>query len=93
MNLTITPINSTSISLSWFPPPVIDRNGLIREYRINVTEVDTGNGFQLVSLTTLLAMPSLHPDYTYQCTVSAYTVAIGPFSEVVSAKTLEDGMC
>ena len=46
--------------------------------------------FLTTSNTDTLVSP-LHPAYTYKCTVSAYTVAEGPRSEVVSTTLPEDG--
>ncbi|KAM7354360.1 tyrosine-protein phosphatase Lar isoform 4-T8 [Cochliomyia hominivorax] len=41
-----TPINSTSIHVTWKPPLEKDRNGIIRGYHIHVQEVrDEGKGF------------------------------------------------
>jgi len=54
---------------------------MIRQFWINVTEVDTGRRFQMASFGSALTISSLHPFYTYEFTVAAYTVAPGPFSE------------
>ena len=77
--------------LSWVPPTVDERNGIIIVYRINITEVDTGSVRSLVSHNTQIGIHFLHPYYTYICTVSAVTVGEGPFSENFSVRTLEDG--
>ena len=90
-NLTATSLSSSSISLAWSPPSLDSRNGIIREYRINVTEVQTGSIYVFTTSTTAIVVPSLHPYYDYRCTVSAYTVGIGPYSEVVVITTPEDG--
>ena len=66
------------------------RNGIVTEYRINVTEVDTGRVSLLTSFTTSFVVQSLHPYYTYLFTVSAHTVATGPFSNSVRIRTPED---
>ena len=84
-------MSSDTISLSWSPPPPSDTNGIIREYRVNVTEVETGRVFYLTSTTTSITVQSLHPYYTYYCTVSAYTVGVGPYTVVFSIRTPEDG--
>ena len=80
-NLTVTPINSRSVHLSWSPPLSEHHNGVIRQFWINITEADTGRRFQWTSLGTSLTVPSLHPFYTYWFSVAAYTVDLGPFSE------------
>ena len=91
-NLGVSALNSTSISLSWMPPPLIDQNGIIREYRITITEVETGSVLGFTSTTTALIVPSLHPYYNYQCKVNAYTIDHGPYTEDFTVRTLEDGM-
>ena len=73
-------IDSRSVHLSWSPPPPEHHNGVIRQFQINVTEVDTGRAYQLTSFGSSRTVSSLHPFYTYQFSVAAYTVAPGPFS-------------
>ena len=73
----------------WEPPE--DPNGDIREYRVNVTEEETGRMFQLITSTTSITIGSLHPYYTYNCTVVAVTIGPGPFSSVITVRTAEDG--
>ena len=90
--MTAIALDSTSIFLSWFPPPPIHQNGIVREYRITITEVDTGTILEVVSTITSATVLSLHPYYSYNCVVSAYTVGAGPYTEVVSVRTLEEGM-
>ena len=89
-NLTGSALDSTTILLSWDPPSG-DHNGIIREYRLNITEVETGLVRQPVSATTDLTVGSLHPDYTYQWIVTAFTVDEGPFSDPSVVRTPEDG--
>ena len=83
-------MTSRSISLSWSPPSVL--NGVIQEYRVNVTEVETGVVFteNVTHTTTSVTVQLLHPYYIYRCHVSAYTVEVGPYA-VVIIQTLEDG--
>ena len=87
----MSPLSSTSISLSWSPPPLDDQNGIIREYRISITEDETGDVMSLTSSSTSVTVTSLHPYYTYRCSVSAYTVDIGPATSESTVRTLEDG--
>ena len=84
-------IDSRTLSLAWEEPPEEDRNGIIRQYHINMTEVNTGRQFQVVSTTTSIAVSSLHPDYTYRWTVAAFTIGLGPFSTSETISTPEDG--
>ena len=57
---------------------------------MNVTEVETGTEFNLTTTATSITVPFLHPYYTYECVISAYTVATGPYAEV-TVMTPEDG--
>ena len=82
--------DSTTILLSWNPPPAGDQNGIIRNYTIGVTEQDTGREFSLVSGDTHEILGSLHPSYTYAVIISAVTVASGPYSTPLAVQTEED---
>ena len=90
-DLVAAPINSRSVYLSWSPPPREHHNGMIRQFWINVTEVDTGRRYQMTSFGTSLTISSLHPFYTYTFSVAAYTVGLGPFSEPVNQLMPQDG--
>ena len=85
--------SATSVYLTWEPPPHEERNGIIRGYLVNVTETETGVMFQLSTMPneTELALSLLHPAYTYELSVSAVTVASGPYSVPIAVKTLEAG--
>lgn len=93
VNMTISDIKSTEFLLTWTAPPYESHNGIITEYVVNITEVETGDMYKLVSQTASIIVQSLHAFYSYECTVSAVTVAEGPYTEAVTARTLEDGMC
>ena len=90
-NLTVTPIDSRSVHLSWSPPPREHHNGIIRQFWINITEADTGRKTQMTSLGTSLSVPSLHPFYIYWFSVAAYTVDLGPFTEPLMLQMPQDG--
>ena len=85
-------LNSTSFSLSWDPPPPQHHNGVIREYRVNVTEIVTGQVRQFSTLSTELVVTGLHPYFEYNCVVLAVTVDEGPHSPAIFVRTLEAGM-
>ena len=68
-----------------------DVNGMIREYRISITEIITGTVINLTSNTTSIIASGLHPYYVYECAVSAFTVGAGPYSQVINITTPEDG--
>lgn len=91
-NSTGYALNSTHIYLTWDPPPPEEINGVIREYRINITEEETGTFFQYVvnpDNQILIAGP-LHPFYTYHSVIVAFTVAVSPTSTTITVRTEED---
>ncbi len=89
-NLTGMAQDSATILLGW-GDPAGSHNGIIREYRVDITEVETGRVFRNVSAITSLVISNLHPDYTYEWTVAAFTVREGPYSYSHGVTTLEDG--
>ena len=89
--LTGYPRNVDSISLSWAPPTLSEQNGIIQHYLVNVTEIDTGNVYGHVSLSTNFTLFSLHPYYVYTIIVTAVTVAPGPPTGPITITTNEDG--
>lgn len=89
--LTGSARDSNSITLSWAPPLLSERNGVIQHYLVNVTEVDTGNVYGHVALTTNFTLFALHPYYTYSTIVTAVTVSTGPPTSPVVITTHEDG--
>ena len=54
--------------------------------------METGNQIEIAATLTSITLSSLHPYYVYECSVSAYTVAAGPYSEIITIRTAEDGM-
>ena len=85
-------VNSTTIQLQWGPPPLADRNGVIRSYHINISVAETGSVFRLTSVTTAWNILNLHPYYTYTITVAAVTIGPGPYSVALTIRMPEDGM-
>ena len=85
--------DSTSISLSWDPPPLPHRNGRIQNYSIYVYEVETGTQTQHTSTNLLITIYSLHPYYSYKCKVAAYTIGEGNRSQPVTIVTDEASKC
>ena len=55
--------------------------------------LETNTGLQSYHNTTdtNAALSSLHPYYTYECSVAAVTVSYGPFSVSISIQTEEAG--
>ena len=83
---------STSITLSWNPPPFEDSNGLIQYYTIQVTELDTNTTLPPIkSYSTEYTVNNLHPYYVYQCTVAAYTTDNGPYTPSITVQLSQEG--
>ena len=85
-------MSARAVVLQWNPPPSGQQNGRIRHYIISVTELATGLNFSInVLMKTDYSVGSLHPFYTYSISVSAVTVAAGPYTEPYTIRTQEDG--
>ena len=84
-------VTSTSFTISWDPPSIEHQNGIIAHYTVVLVEEETGFVYENISFSTSLSAHSLHPAYTYQCSVAAHTVAQGPFSQPINVTTEEDG--
>ena len=84
-------VDSMTIMLTWNTLSQENHNGIIRDYIINVTELDTGHKFQQTSAVASATVSFLHPYYTYRFAVAASTVAVGPFSAPIELTTPEDG--
>lgn len=90
-NVTVVEITSYSISLMWIPPASEHQNGVIIQYIINVTLVETGDMFQLTSNATNVTA-ILMPFTAYIFLLSAEnSIGYGPFSEVLSIQSEEAG--
>ena len=89
-NASISIINSRSIFITWFPPPFDHQNGLIREYEIMIEEIETGIIYNDTSLNLYIQIDYIHPHYTYNISISAVTIASGPYSTAVTIQTPQD---
>ena len=85
-------LSPTSIHITWDPPILQDHNGVIREYRINITEALTGLQIQEITNQTQIIIDGLKPYHIYHCYIVAITVASGPFTKTFNVTTLQDGM-
>ena len=94
LNVGTVAVNSTSIEVTWAPPAVADRNGVITAYLVQLVEVPTG---ELLNFTQTMdrleiVITALHPHYDYECSVAASTsVGDGPYSQPITETTLQDG--
>ena len=91
-NFSGTALSSDTIVLTWDPPLMQNRNGIIRDYIINVTALDTEENSQYITSDRNLTLGSLLPFNSYAFIIAARTaVGAGPFSTVVTIRTFEDG--
>ena len=84
-------ISSTVLTLTWSSPPLIDINGIIRNYVIRIRERETSRVWILQATNSNVNITSLHPYYNYECEVAAHTIATGPYTDPVSVQTMEAG--
>ena len=84
--------SSTSMLISWDPPPTLAQNGIIREYSVIVHNVKSGVDLIFFTLHTQLNISVLSPYTTYSVKVAAITVASGPFTNTFNVTTFQDGM-
>ena len=94
-DVTTIVINSTSISASWNPPPLPDQNGDIIGYQLVITNQNKSNSsgyvVNIANTTTYVAI-NLQEFEVYSFEIAAITlIGLGPFSDVVTNQTLEDG--
>ena len=78
----------------WAPPDQEYRNGIITEYHVDITEVDTNTAYASYIISgsnTQIGVTTLHPYYQYNFTVAAYTVGKGPVSGGLVIRTFQDG--
>ena len=83
-----------SVFLSWDPPSILQRNGIITGYQVRVIVAESGRQFEdTVETTYYNVTTSITPYTTYNLAVAARTVnGTGPFSNMTTARTLQDGM-
>lgn len=91
--------NSTTIELTWTPPPPLKRNGVIVGYRVlydmavTSLELDNTTASSLNVTDSPYFLSGLEKFAPYKISVAAMTRrGIGPTSDVIIVKTDEDGM-
>lgn len=73
-------LSFTSCRLFWEPPPSIDQNGVIRNYSLTCTSLESGEVFNYSVTNNTMIFANLEPLGTYECRVAAVTVSIGPYT-------------
>ena len=92
-NIGVSGVTSSSAVINWTPPPLDQQNGLIIGYIVNMTDIQSGVTFQLVSFTTQITADNLSPFTIYSVVIEAFTaVGSGPCSTPYTFTTGEDGM-
>lgn len=99
LSVTATAVDSTSIEVTWRPPPEKHRNGNITGYRVLFTEA---LGSRAVDEAEVVTVPPSERSYiishlqkytSYQIWVQAFTrIGDGPLCDVIVVRTDEDGM-
>ena len=89
--MQVPTINPQGVELVWAPPPMDQQNGIIRRYIVNITSNDIREELVTYSQTTSVLVQNLDPFTTYTSSVSAETVAPGPFSLAIMFQTAKDG--
>ena len=86
-------IDSRSLLLSWEDLPPEHHNGILQGYNVSVVEQETGREFYYSSAISMLIVTSLHPAYTYEWRLAAFTrIGEGPYSFPPNRiQTSEDG--
>ena len=94
LNVSITDVTSTTITVTWDEVPAIERNGIITEYEVeyNQSTFDV-NSTQTVNVTSrMVELTDLHEFVNYLIRVRAYTsVGPGPYSSAINRTTDQDG--
>ena len=95
-NLSVSIITSSVVELTWTPPTIEHKNGIIRQYTSELYQKSSeSESFHLVGEVVEQSSPlhieDLHPFYDYQLRMAAVTVDIGPYSDIVSWRMPEDG--
>ncbi len=90
--LSVSISTSTSLTLTWNPPPFGDTNGVIQYYTVRLTELDTNTAFPPRNVNSgQTSFINLHPYYVYQCTVAAFTVGEGPYTLPITIQLAQEG--
>ena len=93
-DVSVNSISPNNLSVTWRALPHAERNGEIRYYNITVLEVATASQSWYITLnsSTQWIIEDLHPYYSYQVSVAAATIGLGPFSHDVTVRMPEAGI-
>ena len=80
-SVTADALSPTIFILRWRPPLAGDGNGIVRNYTINITELESGRMEQFITEELNITVESRHPFYRYRYIIAAETVSLGPFTD------------
>ena len=83
--------DSTAITISWSPPNQNTTNGVIRHYKVSITNTATGSEQILTTTNSSLTITMLAPFTMYSVRVAAFTIGTGPYSKPINVTTAEGG--
>lgn len=85
-------IGQNSVTLTWSPPDIRDRSGIITAYVVQFMPLLSDNSSSLVTDSQRIDIVNLNPHTVYTFSVAARTaVGIGPFSTNLHVRTEETG--
>ena len=97
INIVTSSPSSTAINVRWEEVPSIDRNGIIIEYEVCYQPLETFSGTIMKKVVNVsdffLELTDFEEFVEYNISVRAFTSqGPGPFSDVITQRTQEDGM-
>ena len=85
-------LNSSTVQVSWDPPPQDKQNGPVNGYVLSIFGVNSHEEFEIdTDQSSNITLFSLHPFYTYSYTIAAVGIGIGPYSSAVLFQMPEEG--
>ena len=89
LNLIFPPggVLNDSVTLTWLQPQ--NPNGVVRFYQLQLSSSDRDILVNATDTTTMAVLSDLTPGTQYNFSVSAFTVAFGPFSAQLSLHTAD----
>ena len=80
------------MNITWSPPLPENQNGIITDYTVNITNIDTGEYRVIVTPNNTLSVLSLQPHTDYEIIIYALTGGgDGPATIPITVRTHEDG--
>ena len=94
LNVSLSASDHSTLLVSWDPVEVYHQNGIVRSYRVVIT--DSANISSTLTLSvndsiTAVTVANLQPHHIYIVQVAAYTVGVGPYSDEVNITMPETG--